>query len=262
VSGSARRGHRPSRLVRLAAAAAASVFVAASPPAPAEITAIAGAWDLALDGSHRRCRIVLGIEAAGIGRVLRFPAGCRRALPILAQAGGWLVPAKGTLRIVDAAGQPALDFAAGPVAGTFQASTGSGETYLLEPSDKPVRVARAPPAPALGVPQPTPVDPAKAPPPASLPGVYAVDRYTERDVCRIALGGAMLNADGRFEARVVEGCRDAGLAVFDPVAWRYEAGRLTLFARRGHEVTLIPERDGLWRRDPEIGTTLKLRKAE
>ena len=32
-------------------------------------------------------------------------------------------------------------------------------------------------------------------------------------------------------------------------------------ARRGHEVTLISERDGHWRRDPEVGATLILRKA-
>jgi len=44
------------------------------------------------------------------------------------------------------------------------------------------------------------------------------------------------------------------------VAWRYEAGRLTLTSRRGHEVTLISERDGHWRRDPEVGATLVLRK--
>jgi hypothetical protein len=60
--------------------------------------------------------------------------------------------------------------------------------------------------------------------------------------------------------RLLDGCHDRGLAAFDPVTWRYEAGRLTITARRGHEVTLISERDGTWRRDPEIGMTLILRK--
>jgi hypothetical protein len=110
------------------------------------------------------------------------------------------------------------------------------------------------------VPQPTAVDPAKAPPLASLPGTYLVDRYAEREVCRIDLGRAMMAVSGRFEVRLLDGCRDRGLAAFDPVSWRYEAGRLTITARRGHEVTLISERDGLWRRDPEIGMTLILRK--
>jgi hypothetical protein len=31
-------------------------------------------------------------------------------------------------------------------------------------------------------------------------------------------------------------------------------------SRRGHEVTLVSERQGHWRRDPEVGATLILRK--
>jgi hypothetical protein len=111
------------------------------------------------------------------------------------------------------------------------------------------------------VPQVTAVDPDKAPPSAAVPGVYVVDRYIEKDVCRVELGRGMVTAAGRHEIRLVEGCRDAGLAAFDPVSWRYEGGRLTITARRGHEVTLISERAGQWRRDPEVGAMLVLRRA-
>ncbi len=69
----------------------------------------------------------------------------------------------------------------------------------------------------------------------------------------------MLRPEG---AQVQEGCRDPGLALFDPTAWHYEAGRLTLVARRGHSVELIPVGEGRWRRDPEIGTTFLLRRVE
>src|SRR3954452_12237515 len=72
---------------------------------------------------------------------------------------------------------------------------------------------------ARPVPPPTPVDPAKAPPAAVLPGVYAVDRYLERDVCKISLGVAMLDASGRYEARLLDGCHDTGLGIFGAVAW-------------------------------------------
>ena len=118
-----------------------------------------------------------------------------------------------------------------------------------------------PPLYARPVPPPTPIDPAKAPPAAVLPGTYVVDRFLERQVCKVSLSPAMRDALGHHEARLLEGCHDLGLRIFDPVAWRYEAGRLTLQARRGHEVTLISERDGQWRRDPTIGATLLLRKA-
>jgi hypothetical protein len=142
-------------------------------------------------------------------------------------------------------------------------ASASGEAYRLErPEDVVQPVRLTPPPPAIGVPRPTPIDPAKAPALETIPGLYLVDRFSEREVCRMNLGRAMLTASGRFEVRVLEGCRDLGLSAFDPVAWRYEGGRLTLTARRGHEVTLISERDGLWRRDPEVGATLILRKAQ
>ena len=134
------------------------------------------------------------------------------------------------------------------------------ESYRLE-RDAEARLARLPlPPPPIGVPQATPIDPEKAPPPGSLPGTYAVDRYTEREVCRVRLAASLPDPHGRYEARLVEGCRDAGLRSFDPAAWRYDGGRLTLTSRRGHEVTLISEREDQWRRDPEVGATLILRK--
>ncbi|RVU15276.1 hypothetical protein EOE48_19765, partial [Methylobacterium oryzihabitans] len=86
----------------------------------------------------------------------------------------------------------------------------------------------------------------------AVAGTYTLDRFLEKDVCRLSL------ANGAVQ--VLEGCRDGGLATFDPASWRYEAGRLTLVARRGHSVELIPLGDGRWRRDPEIGTTFVLRR--
>ncbi len=242
----------------LAAALAAVPALAASPPTPAAVASAAGAWDLALEGSHRRCRVTLGAEAAGIGRVLRFPVGCRRALPILSGASSWIAD-QGAVRLLDSQGRTVLELAPGGDEGLLTAVAGSA-TYRLERQDRDVVATRLPPPPPLGVPQVTPVDPAKAPPPDSVPGLYSVDRYTEREVCRVDLAPRPSAAAGRFEARIVEGCRDGGLALFDPIAWRYEAGRLTLTARRGHEVTLISERKDQWRRDPEVGATLILRK--
>jgi hypothetical protein len=220
---------------------------------------VAGAWDLALEGSNRKCRVTLGLEPLGIGRALRFPAGCRRALPVLNGLTGWLVPERGVLRLIDAAGEGVLQFR-GDGDAPLTATTQKGDTYRLT-REEDLRVVNLPPPPPIGVPQETPVDPAKAPPFASLPGTYVVDRYTEREVCRLALAALRLDPT-RYEARLLDGCRDTGLRAFDPVAWRYEGGRLTLTARRGHEVTLISERDGHWRRDPEVGMTLILRKAE
>jgi Protease inhibitor Inh len=240
--------------------AGAVAFPAAAQPAPSDLEDAAGRWDLSLDGANRSCRVMLTLDQSPVGRTLRFPAGCRRALPILNGMGGWTLAEKKRLTLLDAQGAVALQFER-EAEDVLVAKAATGEVFRLErPEDMVQPIRLPPPPPPIGVPQMTPVDPATAPPLASLPGTYVVDRYSEREVCRINLGRAMLDAFGRFEARVIDGCRDLGLAAFDPLAWRYEAGRLTLTARRGHEVTLISERDGHWRRDPEVGATLILRK--
>jgi hypothetical protein len=234
---------------------------AAAQPSSSEVEDAAGRWDLSLDGASRRCRVTLALDESPVGRVLRFPAGCRRALPILNGMGGWAVAEKKRLALLDAQGAVALQFEREDE-DVLVAKAATGEVFRLERPEDMVQPVRLPPSPPpIGVPQMTPVDPATAPPLASLPGLYVIDRYSEREVCRIDLRRAVLaGGSGRFEARILDGCRDLGLAAFDPVAWRYEGGRLTLTARRGHEVTLISERDGHWRRDPEVGATLILRK--
>ncbi len=237
--------------------APAAHALAASPPPRADIASTTGAWDLAIEGSHRKCRMTLGVEAAVTGHTLRFPAGCRRALPVLARASGWTAD-KGQIRLLDSEGRIVLEFEQASDEGVLTAVAGA-ETYRLERQDRNAVAARLPPPPHKGVPQVTPIDPAKAPPPDSVPGIYAVDRYREREVCRLSLAPMPSATPGRFEARLHEGCGD-GLALFNPTTWRYEAGRLTLTAQRGHEVTLISESEGHWRRDPEIGATLILRK--
>jgi hypothetical protein len=239
---------RPGALTALAALALAA-------PAAAEVATVAGAWELGLEGSHRKCRIVLAADENPFGRAVRFPAGCRRALPILGKVSGWTVEG-GRVRLVGLEGT-VLAFEREDE--DLHRARSAEETYRLESPQRQVREARLPEPPPLGVPQATPVDPETAPPVASVPGVYVVDRYLERDVCRIELG--LVPAGERLQARLLDGCRDLGLSAFDPTSWRYVAGRLTLTSRRGHEVTLISERAGQWRRDPEVGATLVLRKA-
>ena len=252
---------RARRLGFCATLVVGAVAWAAVQPAFADLERAAGRWDLSLEGASRSCRVMLDLAETPAGRALRFPAGCRRALPILNGLGGWTAPDKTRVILLDAQGSAALEFLREDE-DAFVARTATGEVFRLERPEGVVQPVRLPPPPPpIGVPQMTAIDPAKAPPLASLPGTYVLDRYSEREVCRIDLGRAMLSASGRFEARVLDGCRDLGMAAFDPVAWRYEAGRLTLTARRGHEVTLISERDGHWRRDPEVGATLVLRKA-
>ena len=70
-----------------AALTAAALSLAATPLQSANDAA--SIWELSLDGSNRKCQIILMTQGAGATQALRFPAGCRRALPILNTTAGW-----------------------------------------------------------------------------------------------------------------------------------------------------------------------------
>src|SRR4051794_955052 len=100
-----------SRLKRSACSAVALVTAALGLPAgpPDSVDDAVGAWEMSLDGSPRKCGVTLGPEDLGAARALRFPAGCRRALPILNTALGWGMD-KGLIRFFGKDGQPVLAF--------------------------------------------------------------------------------------------------------------------------------------------------------
>lgn len=263
-----------------------------------------GMWGMSLDGTNRRCELTLSADSGPDGRVLRFPAGCRRALPILSEAVGWLFAEKG-IRLVDRNVRPILTFTPRPDQGSLGGTAERGGTYSLVPlqtlamlppplaiegtavdgatsgSVPDVALSRDIPGsqPVLGAGMlAKPDTPARVDASAGLGqgrsdrpavGTYALDRFAEKDVCRIALdarpAGAKVEREPVKElspARLLPGCRDGGIATFDPVSWRYASGHLTLKARRGHAINLVPTGEGSWRRDPDTGTTLLLRKVE
>ncbi|KAB1072211.1 hypothetical protein F6X51_17245 [Methylobacterium planeticum] len=255
-------------------AAPAEPFI---PSLPEALSGVPGTWDLSRDGSTRRCVMTLTSESGDAGRRLRFPAGCRRALPILNGVAGWLFT-EGAVRLVDKNVRPVLLFARRPDQRSLLAHAESGEAYSLVPLQI---VAMRPPDPAAeeaarraeeastvathsvasDAPHATaaePPDPASAGPRPD-PGIYALDRYRDKDVCRLELGAPEA---AQAPVRILAGCRDGGVEVFDPVSWRFVSGRLTLNAKRGHTVNLVPTGDGAWRRDPETGTTFVLRRVE
>jgi hypothetical protein len=240
---------------------------------PRDIAGVPGTWDLSRDGSTRRCVLTLAGASGPAGRRLSFPAGCRRALPILNGVAGWLFT-DGNLRLVDKDVRPVLQFSARVDARSLVAAAGD-EHFSLVPLQI---VAMVPPTDAVptspgagyagagsaGAGSAAP-DARSAPAPeaapagdAPAPGTYALDRYREQDVCRIELTPGTAPAP----VRILDHCRDGGLTVFDPVSWRFANGHLTLNARRGHIVNLVATGDGRWRRDPEVGTTFVLRRVE
>ncbi|GJD40353.1 AprI/Inh family metalloprotease inhibitor [Methylobacterium bullatum] len=263
-----------------AAAGPSETPAAASPPPgfvetlPPTIEGVPGTWDLSRDGSTRRCVMTLASQSFEGGRRLSFPAGCRRALPILNEVAAWLF-VDGVVRLVDKNVRPVLIFKARDDRRSLMAKTEGGEVYSLVPLQ--IVAMAPPPAPApdggagfklerddptAAGGQNTGAQTGAATPAGARPtaGVYALDRYREQDVCRLELKPA--EGGGTAPVRLLEGCRDSGLTTFDPAAWLAAPGRLTLVARRGHVVGLVPAGENHWRREPEVGTTFVLRRIE
>lgn len=229
--------------------------------APEALKPFIGTWDLEKLGAARECTVTFGTEAAGQGRQVRFPATCRRALPILTGVVAWDV-ADGAPRLLDGHGKPVIVFSEKADPGR-RGKGSDGADYGLDPSGY-VR-AQQRPAPsraelaATAAARPTAVDPASAPAPGTVPGRYTVMRQAGRDICKLVLSTNPSANAGASVASFDGLCPDTGLTIFSPVAWRYEAGRLELIARKGHKIELVFE-GGQWRKDPAVGAPLMLKK--
>lgn len=229
--------------------------------APEALKPFIGAWDIEKLGASRKCTVTFGAEVAGQGRQVRFPATCRRALPILDDVVAWDV-SSGAPRLLDGAGKAVLAFEEKADPGR-RGKASDGAQYGLDPAGY-VRAAQRPTPgraelAATAAARPTAVDPATAPAAGSVPGRYAVMRQAGRDICKLVLSTSPSGNAGAFTTSFDGLCPDTGLTIFSPIAWRYEAGRLELIARKGHKVELVFE-GGQWRKDPAVGAPLMLKK--
>ena len=233
--------------------------------------AVAGQWDMSLNDTNRKCRITLRPESAAAGFALAMPAGCRRAMPILADVGSWTVARAQTLHLADSGGTMILEFLSS--SNGLSAIGPEGEIYLLAAANG-LKLAQAKPAPVPGfqpVPAATPAAPAAvaakpvlptalAVKPADLTGRYAIFREGNKDTgCMLTLDDKARGLKGN-KAALAPACRDQGLLIFDPAGWSLEKGHLTLTARKGHQTHLDLQSDGLWLKDPKEGKSLSLKK--
>jgi len=132
----------------------------------------------------------------------------------------------------------------------------------------PAIITRDPPRPAAPKPAPIVEKPAPAQAPVAAPaqsaaatarpndvaGRYIILREGGKDVgCMLTLDDKARGPGGDLKAQLAPACRDQGIVVFDPVAWRVERGRLVLTARKGHAATFDKQADGAWWKDPAEG---------
>ena len=156
-------------------------------------------------------------------------AGCRRALPVLSSVVAWILPGDNHLDLADAYGKSVLDFALTD-GGRLAAAGAQGETYVLtfvESAPPPGKLPAAARFRSRSPPQKSSRR-ASSCAPADVAGRYAVLREAGRDT------GCMVTLDASSKAFLAPACRDQGIVIFDPTAWRLAGGRLVLVARKGH----------------------------
>jgi hypothetical protein len=240
---------------------------------------IAGQWDLSLNDTSRRCRLVLRPDQVGPGLALGLPAGCRRALPLLSEVGSWSFEPGKHVSFADSTGKEVLSFAPDRD-GLLVAKGPEGETYRLASADAgaqgqrfgnlpaaPVPGFETPALPAVGA-GPVVVAAATAPAPAAssarpdeLAGRYSVLRENGKDTgCMLTLDAKARGVKGGNKAVLAPACRDQGIVIFDPVGWSVEKGHLKLTARKGHNAVFDQKGDGTWEKDPKEGKALGLKK--
>jgi hypothetical protein len=239
---------------------------------PVDFQVVVGAWDLNLEATNRQCRILLRREAAPVGYSLAMPAGCRRALPVLADINGWTKDAS-NLTLTDAAGRVILQFAAG-ADGILTAAGPENQTYTLVPTDPrrktqlaAMMTASTSPNPPTPMPSFRVAQAAKIASPAApvkvaeMPGRYSILREGPKDTgCMLTLDDKARGPKGSLRAVLSPACRDQGIVIFDPTGWSVERSRLVLTARKGHQAHFDHQSDGSWTKDPKDGKGLILKK--
>ena len=135
----------------------------------------------------------------------------------------------------------------------------SAPAIITREAPKP---APAKPAPIVDKPAPAPTPaaaqsaaaPASTARPNDVAGRYIILREGGKDVgCMLTLDDKARGPGGDLKAQLAPACRDQGIVIFDPVAWRVERGRLVLTARKGHAATFDKQADGAWWKDPAEG---------
>lgn len=255
----------------LLAVDAAAAVSAAAQSAALSAESVAGQWDMALGDTPRKCRLTLNQELTGKAHEIAMPAGCRRAMPILAAVGTWNT-ASDALVMLNRDGEAVLNFQ--PAEDGLAAKGPEGETYSLIAADpaRRLQLAQAPkpvvqdPPPAAAAPAAAPSAPAApAAPvsgkPADMAGRYAVLREEGKETgCMISLDEKAKGPKGTLKALLAPACRDQGIVIFDPVGWSLVAGRLSLTAKKGHQAHFDRQADGTWAKDAKEGKALALRK--
>ncbi|WP_293856534.1 AprI/Inh family metalloprotease inhibitor [uncultured Alsobacter sp.] len=248
---------------------------AKKPEPPALVKTLAGVWELTDPLTSKACRLNLTTDTVLHGYLVGMPPACRMALPVVNGVTSWTYNSDGSISLRDPGGVSVLDLRRDRPGPSFGTKTAQGE-LVLTPINAATAAAITKPGAKTAAPAALPPDrvgavsaalehhpvAAELPPlqPATIVGLYGVSREKNRPICSIDLTERPSTRRGQYVAVLSGGCLDTGLKVFEPIGWRTERGRLLLVARKGHEQSFAPGKDGVFEKDPPSGAQLFLKK--
>ena len=220
-------------LIGLAAASALVGLVALATPAPAQqgpsdaAKAMVGSWEFSNADRDKRCTITFRTDHGGPGMKVEFDKDCAGLFPFINEIAGWSIAENDFLRLLDAKGQPVLEFSE-VESGMYEAPR-PGEGILFIQS-----AAAAGPAPRLA---------------EEMAGTWDIVRGSGKPICTLTLTNTA--AGQELALSVKPGC-DPAVTRFAPASWQMDRSELVLKGARG-ATWRFEEGDNAttWQRVPE-----------
>ncbi len=189
--------------------------------------AMVGSWEFSNADREKRCTVAFAAGSGPRGMKVEFNKGCTGLFPFVAEVATWSVTDNGFLRLLNAKGQPVLEFTE-VESGMYEAPK-PGEGILFIQSAK-----AAGPAPRL---------------PEQMAGDWDVMRGAGRPRCTITLVTKALNEQD-LALSVKSGC-DEFVTRFAPRAWQMDRAELIIKGARGAIWRFGEDDAETWQRVPE-----------
>jgi len=191
-------------------ALASHALAAAEPEVPNEAaTAMIGSWEFSNADRDKRCTITFSTDPGKRGMKVEFDKGCPDVFPFIKEIVGWSIAENDFLRLLDAKGQPVLEFSE-VESGMYEApKPGEGILFIQN-------AAAAGPAPRA---------------PEEMAGNWDVVRGAGQVICKLALATNAVG-DQDLALTVMPGC-DAFVTRFAPTSWQMDRAELVLKNARG-----------------------------
>lgn len=223
-------------LLAFAAPVAAQAPPLEAPPAAADAPrSLVGSWEFSTADREKSCTVTFRSETGTAGKRVLFDPSCNEHFPFVREIEAWSHAENDFLRLLDAKGEPVLEFSE-VESGIFEAPRpGVGILFIQNAT-------------------------VAGPPPRSLEqaaGDWNIARGAGvgRPICQITLSRTVVGEE--FAVQVKAPC-DAFVTRFGPATWQIDRGELVFRSARGQYWRFEPADDGGWRRVPESANPLTL----